>query len=230
MKKNLKLLIWIGAFILLIGGASLTYNKLRENTGNPDNLARFDQSENSETSGSTTQTKESSATSEDAPASTETAANTDSQVNGETVNESEAEILEAPDFNVVNADGETVSLSAYRGKPVVINFWASWCPPCQEEMPEFERVYQELGKDVHFLMVDMVDGQRETQAKGQAFIDDNGFTFPIYFDLAQEAAYAYGVRSIPMTFFVNSEGHLVAGSQGMIDEEILRKGIEMVKD
>lgn len=191
MKKNMTILIWIAAFIILIGGATLAYNILQERTGSPDNLARFDQNKD----------------------------------DGTTVTD---EILVAPDFNVLNSEGKMVLLSDFRGKPVVINFWASWCPPCQEEMPDFERVYRELGDDVHFLMIDLVDGQRETQAKGEAFIADNGFTFPVYFDTTREAAYTYEIRSIPTTFFVDSEGHLIAGSQGMIDEATLRKGIDML--
>ncbi len=156
---------------------------------------------------------------------------TNSSSDLDATNETEAETkVYAPDFNVLDQTGKSISLSSRQGKPIVLNFWASWCPPCKEEMPDFERVYQELGREIDFMMVDVVDGQRETMELGQAFIDEQGFTFPIYFDTEQEALYNYGIRSIPTTYFINSEGVIVAGSQGMIDEETLRRGIQMIQN
>ncbi|MGI6238918.1 MAG: TlpA family protein disulfide reductase [Christensenellales bacterium] len=141
--------------------------------------------------------------------------------------ETEPEKTLAPDFTVLDADGNSVKLSAFIGKPIVLNFWASWCPPCKEEMPEFEKVFQELGTDVTFLMVDLVDGQRETRTKGAQYIKDQGYTFPVYFDTEQDAAKAYGISSIPTTMFIDAQGYIAAGAQGAINEEILRKGIDI---
>lgn len=135
----------------------------------------------------------------------------------------------APDFTVYDADGQTVKLSDYRGKPVVLNFWASWCPPCKSEMPHFNDVYQEYRDDVVFMMVDMVDGQRETQAKGAQYIEEKGFTFPVYFDNDQSAADTYGISSIPTTIFIDSQGYIVTGYQGAIDKETLVDGIQLIK-
>ncbi|MBP3544577.1 MAG: TlpA family protein disulfide reductase, partial [Lachnospiraceae bacterium] len=75
----------------------------------------------------------------------------------------EPEKVPAPDFTVIDAEGNEVKLSDMRGKPVVVNFWASWCGPCKMEMPEFEEVYKELGDEVHFMMVNLTDGWQETQ-------------------------------------------------------------------
>lgn len=72
------------------------------------------------------------------------------------------EKIKAPDFTVVDAKGDSVNLSDLLGKPIVLNFWASWCPPCKSEMPDFNEVYKEVGEDITFMMVDLVDGQRET--------------------------------------------------------------------
>ncbi len=141
----------------------------------------------------------------------------------------EQEAVAAPDFTAYDGDGNEVKLSQYFGKPIVLNFWASWCPPCKSEMPHFNKVYGEMQDEVLFLMVDLVDGRQETQEKGQKYIDDNGFTFLVLFDLDQNAAYTYGIRSIPTTLFIDKEGNVAAGLQGAMDEETLRRGIDLIK-
>jgi len=135
----------------------------------------------------------------------------------------------APDFSMIDINGNEIMLSGMKGKPVVLNFWASWCPPCRVEMPDFDKVYKELGDDVHFMMVCLVDGVRETIQRGTVFITEQGFSFPVYFDTRQEGAYAYGIRSIPTTLFIDSEGFAAAGVQGAIDESTLRRGISLIR-
>lgn len=141
---------------------------------------------------------------------------------------SEPEKMAAPDFSVLDSSGETVKLSDFVGKPIVINFWASWCPPCKSEMPEFNKVYEELGEDVTFMMVNLTDGARETKKKAEEYVAKEGFTFPVYFDTEQEAASLYPVSSIPTTFFIDAEGYIITGAQGAIDEEMLRRGIGFI--
>ena len=134
----------------------------------------------------------------------------------------------APDITVYDADNNPVLLSSMQGKPVVLNFWASWCPPCKSEMPHFDTVNAELGQSIHFMMVDLTDGARETVDIGKAYIEEQGFSFPVYFDIDNEAGYVYGIRSIPTTLFIDKDGYIVAGVQGAIDEATLRQGIEMI--
>lgn len=135
----------------------------------------------------------------------------------------------APDFTVFDVQGNEVKLSDFVGKPIVLNFWASWCPPCKGEMPHFNEVYASEKEDIVFLMIDLVDGQRETQAKGQKYVDDQGYGFPIYFDSQQQAAAAYGISSIPTTVFIDSDGNIVKAYQGAIDKETLLEEIESIK-
>ena len=131
----------------------------------------------------------------------------------------------APDFTVTDAEGNEVKLSDFRGKGVVLNFWASWCGPCKSEMPHFQAAYEEYGEDVHFLMVNMSAGFGDTKAKAEAVLTEGGYTFPVYYDTNGECAYGYGVTAIPMTFFIDRNGNLVSGKTGMISEADLQRRI-----
>jgi len=136
--------------------------------------------------------------------------------------------LAAPDFTIFDQQGREVKLSDFRGQPVVLNFWASWCPPCRKEMPHFNEVYQESREQVVFLMVDLIDGTRETESKGKAFVREQNFSFPIYFDSQLSAAQAFGVGPIPITFLINAEGNVVQVYQGAIDKDALYSGIRLI--
>ena len=134
----------------------------------------------------------------------------------------------APDFTVTDQEGNQVSLSDFLGKPVVLNFWASWCGPCKQEMPHFEEAYQEYGQEIHFLMVNLTDGIDETEESAQAFIQENSYSFPIYFDSSYSAAIAYGVSGVPVTYFIDAQGGLIAWANGMLSLETLEQGIGMI--
>lgn len=135
----------------------------------------------------------------------------------------------APDFNMQDASGTAFRLTNFAGKPVVLNFWASWCGPCKSEMPLFDMVYQEMKNDVTFIMLDLVDGQRETVESGQAFIGQQGYTFPVYFDLKQSAANKYGITAIPTTYFIDAKGDIRYSYRGAINEKTLRAAIDLIR-
>ncbi len=142
--------------------------------------------------------------------------------------ETRAQASAAPDFTVYDLDGNTHKLSDFRGKPVILNFWASWCGPCKMEMPDLEKAYQEYGDQIQFMLVDLTDGSQETVEKASAFIKEQGYTFPVFYDTAMEGAYAYGVSGIPVTYFINAEGVFVAYYQGAMTADILQQGMDML--
>ena len=139
----------------------------------------------------------------------------------------EEAVVPAPDFTVYDGEQNPVKLSQYSGKPIVLNFWASWCGPCQMEMPHFEQAYLDLGEDVQFLMVNMTGG-RETRKSAQDFLDEMGYTFPVLFDLDMDALYNYQVYSLPMTVFIDGAGNVQDMAIGAIDEATLLSKIALI--
>lgn len=142
--------------------------------------------------------------------------------------EPKSQVYQAPDFTVYDLEGNAHQLSDFFGKPIVLNFWASWCGPCKSEMPDFDAACAELDGQVQFLMVNMTDGSRETVDTASAFIEEQGYTFPVYYDTEQSAAYMYGVYSLPTTYFIDREGNLAAQAKGAISVDILQQGIDMI--
>lgn len=138
-----------------------------------------------------------------------------------------AQKISAPDFTVYDIDGNPVRLSDFVGKPVVINYWASWCGSCHYEMPDFQEKYLELEDEVHFLMVNMTSDPRETIDSAADYVADNGYTFPVYYDTEASAAYAYNVYTLPSTFFIDAQGNPAAHAIGPINADMIQQGIDM---
>ena len=134
----------------------------------------------------------------------------------------------APDFTVYNKEGNPVKLSDMFGKPIVLNFWASWCPPCKAEMPDFDEICKEYEGKVTFMMVNLTDGVQETVESARNFIHMMEYSFPVYYDTDMEASNTYGIQSIPTTFFIDADGGLVAYGSGALSENELRRGISML--
>lgn len=206
MEKKRILFVLALVFVLVLGGAYTLYGRLSQ--GLEYNQLKVE-SPQSQAAGSSSQGAESSQTADSAQAA-------------------EPEKVLAPDFTVYDAEGNPVQLYDYIGKPLVVNFWASWCGPCQMEMPHFEDKYQELGDEVQFLMINMTDGGRETVDSASAFIAEKGYTFPVLYDTDSNAALTYGAYSLPTTYFIDADGYAVAQATGAIDADTLQQGIDLI--
>jgi len=136
----------------------------------------------------------------------------------------EPEPVAAPDFTVLDWDGNEVNFSDYLGKPIVLNFWAHWCGPCQMEMPEFNAAYERLGGEVTFLMVH----EGAAVDDGKEKVTEGGYTFPVVFDVDSSAGSIYGITAYPTTFFIDKDGNLQAYYMGAMDGNLLQQGIDLI--
>lgn len=128
----------------------------------------------------------------------------------------------APDFALkAVGTGETIDLAKYRGKPVVVNFWATWCHPCWDEHPTLTAVSQTYGDNVQFLGVVFQDDE----SKITNFLRERGWAYPTLVDERGKTAIAYGVGGVPETFFLNRQGKIVAKYVGPISPDELRTDV-----
>lgn len=134
----------------------------------------------------------------------------------------------APDFELKTPAGEPVKLSELRGQAVLVNLWATWCPPCRDEMPSIEKIYQEY-KEQGFTVLAVNMTYQDDPFAVVPFTEEQGLTFPILLDETAETAEAYQLRSLPSSYFIRRDGiinEVVIG--GPMSEALLRTRIEEI--
>ena len=129
------------------------------------------------------------------------------------------------DFTVYDINGKAVKLSDYFGKPIVLNFFATWCQPCRNEMPTFQSHYIAYREDITFLFICLDDSVIEAKN----YLSKQGYTFPILHDRTGSASVAFAVQTIPSTFFITREGELAAWAVGTLRYTDLTLGISKIK-
>lgn len=123
----------------------------------------------------------------------------------------------APDFTLTTLDGETVQLNELRGQPVLVNFWATWCPACRGQMPYFQAAFEQKGQEVKFIAIDV----GESSGTVRRYVDATGIGFTVALDRDRSVARAYNIRYFPTTFLVDEKGvikHIRLGAFGSSDE------------
>ena len=142
----------------------------------------------------------------------------------------EEEKIEAVEFTLYDQYGKEHKLSDYKGKTVFLNFWATWCPPCKEEMPYIEELYKEYNKnrdDVIILGVASPNlGSEGSKEDIEKFLNEEGYTFPVIFDEGGSQIYQYRISSFPSTFIIDKDGYITKYVPGAMDKETMKNLIE----
>ena len=136
-----------------------------------------------------------------------------------------------PNFTLTDLSGKNVSLSDYKGKVVVLNFWASWCPPCKAEMPEFNEMDREFKKsgDTVLLAINMTDGRRETKKKVETFISEQKYKMRVLLDSEGRASNLFDIRYLPTTYVIDAEGTVTGQLVGGTTKNAVMKLVKEAK-
>lgn len=160
----------------------------------------------------------------------ETAASAETPAETTEAETSAPEIMPAPDFTLTDQYGKKHTLSDYKGKTVFLNFWATWCPPCQHEMPEIQALYKRYGGNDGDLIVlgvanpktaEHPNNNDSTQSEVESFLKDKGYTFPVVMDTTGDVFDQYAIRSFPTTFMIDTDGNIFGYVSGALTADMM---------
>ncbi|MFQ8832902.1 MAG: redoxin domain-containing protein, partial [Ruthenibacterium lactatiformans] len=152
---------------------------------------------------------------------------------------SEQPEIPAPDFTLTDQFGKTHTLSDYQGQVVFLNFWATWCGPCQREMPDIQAMYEDLGLNEEDVVVLAVANPKSDQYpynqdvsedEVKRFLEENGYTYPVAMDTTGEVFAAYGVRAFPTTFMIDREGNVFGYVESTLTRDIMDSIVQQTLD
>jgi len=133
----------------------------------------------------------------------------------------------APDFELETLEGKKVKLSDFQGKKVILNFWASWCPPCKAEIPHMQKYYEKFAKEDNFEIVAVnLTSQKETIKYVGKFVKTYEMTFPVLLDTEGEQMRAYEIYTIPTTYFLDTKGIIQKKVIGPVDQDSMRESVK----
>ena len=132
----------------------------------------------------------------------------------------------APDFELETIDGEKTKLSDHQGETLLVNFWATWCPPCRKEIPDLQKLYD--NKDVEILAVNMTDTE-ESESQVKDFVKEYDMTFPVLMDKESDVGMTYQIPAYPTTYIIDEEGRIQFVAMGAMDYEQMEKYLEEIE-
>ncbi|WP_301107818.1 peroxiredoxin [Sporosarcina sp.] len=153
-----------------------------------------------------------------------------SQTDGQQEEEGLEQYSPAPDFTLETLAGETVTLSELKGKKVILNFWATWCPPCKAEMPHMESFYSKLTEEDHveLIAVNVTESEKLGVSEVKNFVESYKLSFPIPLDETAQVTHQYGVFSMPTTFMIDTKGRIAQKVIGPLDEKTLNELVDFM--
>lgn len=149
------------------------------------------------------------------------------------------QVVPAPDFTLIDQYGESHTLSDYTGKVVFLNFWATWCGPCRQEMPDIQKLYEEFGENTgEVIILGIANPKTDENSTNQdvtieeitSFMDENGYTYPVVMDTTGEFFATYGISAFPTTFMIDVEGNVYGYVSGAITEDMMRSIISQTQE
>ncbi|EGT4879240.1 cytochrome c biogenesis protein/redoxin [Clostridioides difficile] len=223
IKSNMEIIKKIGGIILIVSGILMMVN------GFGSISKHFNTSQNSKIESKQEENKRENSTDKE-----ENSDGNDSQKDSNNDNNdkgsNDEDRIKSIDFTLTDQYGKTHKLSDYEGKVVFLNFWATWCPPCKEEMPYIEQLYRDYNKnndDVVILGVASPNLGREGSREHVVnFLKDQGYTFPVVLDEDGALAYQYGINAFPTTFIIDKEGYVTQYIPGAMDKATMASFIE----
>ncbi|EGT3782703.1 cytochrome C biogenesis protein CcsB [Clostridioides difficile] len=223
IKSNMEIIKKIGGIILIVSGILMMVN------GFGSISKHFNTSQNSKIESKQEENKRENSTDKE-----ENSDGNDSQKDSNNDNNdkgsNDEDRIKSIDFTLTDQYGKTHKLSDYEGKIVFLNFWATWCPPCKEEMPYIEQLYKDYNKnndDVVILGVASPNLGREGSREHVVnFLKDQGYTFPVVLDEDGALAYQYGINAFPTTFIIDKEGYVTQYIPGAMDKATMASFIE----
>ncbi|MGY0692703.1 peroxiredoxin family protein [Virgibacillus sp. FSP13] len=150
--------------------------------------------------------------------------------NGDEVRESDSVGIAkgefAPDFELKTLDGETVRLSDYKGERVLVNFWATWCPPCRAEIPDLQKLYDK--KDVTILAVNLTESEK-SEGDVKNFVEEFEMTFPVLKDTNSKVSTTYQVRAYPTSYMIDSNGRIQFIAMGAMNYDLMAQELAKIE-
>lgn len=232
IKANMEIIKKIGGAILIISGILMMINGF-ESVSKHFNISQQNKVENNQSVNQGENKQENSNGGTQGESSDKDNQKESNNENSDNSSNDE-ERIKSIDFTLTDQYGKTHKLSDYEGKVVFLNFWATWCPPCKEEMPHIEQLYKDYNKNNEEVVILGVaspnlgrEGSREHVIN---FLKDEGYTFPVALDEDGELAYQYGINAFPTTFIIDKEGYVTQYIPGAMNKETMKSFIENQKN